>query len=157
MGKLDIESAFNLCPVHPADFNLLGIKFENKYWIQKMLPQGASISCAIFEKFAKSLHWVVTNNSNPNIDHYLDDFIFLGKPESSECQNSMDYFRYICEYTGIPLSEDKFEGPITILTYLGIELDSEKMEFRIPVEKIKNILKEIISFKKKLVYEYFSL
>ena len=51
IGKQDIETAFNLFPVQPTDFELLGIKFENKYWIQKMLPQGASISWSIFESF----------------------------------------------------------------------------------------------------------
>jgi hypothetical protein len=29
MAKADIESAFRLLPVHPDDFNLLGIKFPD--------------------------------------------------------------------------------------------------------------------------------
>lgn len=84
LGIVDIQSAFNLCPVRPEDFPLLGIQFDNEYWVQNMLPMGASISCAIFERFFTALQWIVSKYAESNnLDHYLDDFIFLGRAEIS--------------------------------------------------------------------------
>ena len=59
LGKIDIKQAFRLLIVNPTDFDLLGILFEGKYWVDKNLPMGCSISCSLFEKFATFLHWVV--------------------------------------------------------------------------------------------------
>lgn len=59
LGKIDIKQAFRLLIVNPTDFDLLGIQFEGKYWVDKNLPMGCSISCSLFEKFATFLHWVV--------------------------------------------------------------------------------------------------
>jgi hypothetical protein len=42
---------------------------------------GCSIFCALFEKFATFLQWTLQKKSGLNtVDHYLDDFIFLGRP-----------------------------------------------------------------------------
>jgi hypothetical protein len=51
LGIRDIKSAFRLLPVHRADFDLLGIFFEEQYNVDKCLPMGCSISCSLFEKF----------------------------------------------------------------------------------------------------------
>ena len=40
LAKCDIKSAFRLLPVHPADFSLLGISFEGKVFVDKVLPMG---------------------------------------------------------------------------------------------------------------------
>lgn len=50
LGKVDIKNAFRLLPIHQGDFDLLGFKFKNQFYIDKCLPMGCSISCAIFEK-----------------------------------------------------------------------------------------------------------
>jgi hypothetical protein len=48
LGVIDIKSAFCLLRVHPDDFELLGIKIDGEYYIDKCLPMGCSISCIIF-------------------------------------------------------------------------------------------------------------
>jgi hypothetical protein len=39
----------------------------------------------------------------------------------------------------VPLAEDKTIEPVQILTFLGIEFDTLKMELRLPSEKISEI------------------
>lgn len=46
LAKSDIKSAFCLLPVACTDFELLGLKFNDQYYFDKMMPFGASISCA---------------------------------------------------------------------------------------------------------------
>ena len=51
LTKNYIKSAFRLLIVNPADVDLLGIKFDNMYYIDKCLPMDCSVSCNLFEKF----------------------------------------------------------------------------------------------------------
>ena len=40
MAKTDVKHTFRLIPVHPLDWPLLGIKWENQYYVDKCLPFG---------------------------------------------------------------------------------------------------------------------
>jgi hypothetical protein len=57
LAKTDIKSAFRLLRVSPSDFDQIGFSFDNKFYFDKCLPFGASISCSLFEKFSTALHW----------------------------------------------------------------------------------------------------
>jgi len=37
---------------------------------------------------------------------------------------------------GVPLNDEKSEGPTTVMTFLGLVIDSENMLIRIPQPKI---------------------
>ena len=63
LGVIDIKSVFRLLRVHPGDFELLGIKIDGEYYIDKCLPMGCSISCKIFNQFSPFLHWLVEKKS----------------------------------------------------------------------------------------------
>ena len=103
MGKIDIKSAFGLLPCYPGDFDLLGFKFDNFYYIDKCMPMGCSVSCATFERFSSFLECEIKRRSgNENIDHYLDDFIFLGAPLRDECSKLMLSFLDLASEIGSP-------------------------------------------------------
>ena len=151
MAKADVESAFRLLPIHPDDFCLLGMKIEDEYYVDKALPMGSSCSPAYFEKFSSFIEWVVRKESNSNkIIHYMDDFFFCGSEGGSisACKHLVGCFETICAHFGIPLSKDKSVGPVTVIEFLGLEIDSVKQQVRVPErklgpikEKLKNALK----------------
>ena len=58
-SKMDVKSAFRLLPINPSDFHLLGFQFDGKFYLDKCLPMGCSVSCATFEKFSTFLDWAV--------------------------------------------------------------------------------------------------
>ena len=66
--------------------------------------------------------------------HYIDDFITLGATESTECENNVTIIREACEETGLPTETEKNEGPATIIGFLGMELDTEALEIRLPTK-----------------------
>jgi hypothetical protein len=41
---------------------------------------------------------------------------------------------------GVPIADDKTEGPSTRITYLGLLIDTEKMLIQIPDEKMQELL-----------------
>ncbi|XP_053398262.1 uncharacterized protein LOC128556673 [Mercenaria mercenaria] len=147
LAKRDIKSAFRLLPVNPTDFHLLGMKVDNMYYFDKCLPMGLSLSCALWEKVSTFLHWLVTEVTGlETLDHYLDDFIFVGKSGSDNCLTLVKAFEDICLQLGIPIAEEKSVGPVSVLTFLGFELDSDQMTIRIPFSKIQELLDLIRNF-----------
>jgi hypothetical protein len=73
------------------------------------------------------LHWCTEINSgNRNILHYLDDFLFGGEANTLVCENTLQFFRNICKLWGE--AEDKVVEPVEVLLFLGIELDTNKIE-----------------------------
>lgn len=78
LAKTDIKSAFRIIPVHPLEYPLLGIKWDNQYYFDRCLAMGLKSSCAIFEKFSSSLEWLATQHLHASaVIHILDDFLFI--------------------------------------------------------------------------------
>ena len=70
-----------------------------------------------------------------NLLHYLDDFVFVSKTLSlakANMQVLVDTF----ECLGVPLEPSKLEGPATSLLFLGIEVDTIKLQIRLPSDKL---------------------
>lgn len=157
MAKCDIKPAFRLLPVHPADFQLLGIQFEGSIFVDKALPMGCSISCALFERFSTFLQWVFSSvTGKDTVTHYLDDFFLVGRPGSADCQQQLEEFQGLMGYLGVPLAPEKTQGPCVVLSFLGIELDSVQMEARLPGDKKRQmllLLVELLGKAKVLVRE----
>ena len=81
-------------PISPADFDILGINFQEEYYFDKMLHMGASISCALWEKNATVLHWITQQESgNENILHYLDDFLFVESVDTFSVGETLHYLK----------------------------------------------------------------
>ena len=144
LGKSDLKNAFRLLPVAVKDFNQLGFKFNNQYYFDKSLPFGCSISCATFEKFATFLEFAVRRRSPVGqLLHYLDDFLFGGKRNTQDCQIIMGHFQKCMSELAVPIAGEKTEGPTTVLCFLGLELDSNEMVIRLPMEKVHEIIQKI--------------
>ena len=77
------------------------------------------------------------------IMHYLDDFLLFGAPGSGQCCQALQLAMDCCTRLGVPIAESKTEGPTERITFLGIELDTEKGELRLPEEKLLRLQREI--------------
>ena len=138
IAKSDIESAFRIIPICPSDRHLLGFMVDNEYYVDNCLPMGCRSSCAIFEQFSKALQWVAQNKLLiPYVSHILDDFIFIGPSNSQIAENALDAFLALCHHCNVPIKEEKTIRPAPCVVVHGIELDSVKMQARLPMEKIK--------------------
>lgn len=150
LGKSDIKSAFRLIPVSPKDFDQLGFYVDGKYYFDKCLPFGCSISPATFEKFARFLEFAVRQRTSiGSILHYLDDFFFGGAKQTNDCNIIMSHFENCMNELGVPIAEEKTEGPKTIIIFLGLEINSVKMIIRIPMDKVSEIRSKITEMRQK--------
>ena len=55
LAKTDIESAFRQFPVHPEDWELLGMYWNNSYYFDKVLPFGLRSAPYIFNQLSDAL------------------------------------------------------------------------------------------------------
>ena len=138
MVKLDIKSAFRLCPVRPADHHLLGMRWQGQYFFDRVLPFGLRSAPCIFNCLAEAIEWIAKQEGVTHIHHYLDDYFFAGTPGSAQCAQHLHTLTTLCGSLGVPLAEEKLEGPTTCLEYLSILLDSASLEARLPPDKLQD-------------------
>ncbi|KAI8515695.1 hypothetical protein Bbelb_065080 [Branchiostoma belcheri] len=147
LAKTDIQSAFRIIPVHPNDQHLLGFQLNDGFYYDRCLPMGCSTSCAIFEAVSTALEWVAVQKLNIRYPtHILDDFMFANDTYAS-CERDLAAFCDMCQDVGVPLAGEKTLHPDTIMSFLGIELDTIAMEARLPLDKLyrcKNAVQEFI-------------
>ena len=74
-----------------------------------------------------------------HIHHYLNDFFVVGEPSSEQCAHHLHTLISLFNALGVPLAEDKMEGPSTIQEYLGILLHSSLLETCLPPVKLQDI------------------
>ena len=81
--------------------------------------------------------------------HYLDDYLFFGDPGSQECAEALSLALQLCRCLGVPVSAHKLKGPANTLTFLGILLDTLKLEIRLPDDKLSRLKGLIRSWRQK--------
>ena len=150
-ARLDIKSAFRLLPINPRDFELLGFRISGKFFVDKCLPFGCSLSCNLFEKFATFLEWALKRRTlDENIVHYIDDFLVAAKDLVS-CEYLMNNFSVMCQELGVPLAPEKTIGPASKFTFLGLDIDTDNMSVSIPSDKLDKLISSLqkLMLKKK--------
>ena len=144
LAKIDIAKAYRNVPVHPSDRPLLGMQWQNQLFIDKSLPFGLRSAPKIFCALSDALEWILRQRGISSCVHYIDDFLTVGAGASEECQHNLGLITTLCEELGVPLASDKVEGPLTTITFLGIEIDTKRMELRLPQAKLDR-LKDLIA------------
>ena len=84
----------------------------------------------------------------PFLLHYLDDFFFAGPAHSHVCQHSLDTAVPLCSSLGLQ-SPSQSGWSATTLTFLGIEIDSVRLELRLPSEKLRRLRVLILEWSNK--------
>ena len=148
MAKFDLRCAYRLLPVHVEHRHFLGMRWRDQFYVDLALSFGIRSAPQIFSRFADILQFILQNAGPVEyIQHYLDDFFIAGAPASSDCKSALSRSIEICTQLGVPLAEEKTEGPTTSLTFLGYELDSLAMELRVPKGKLQNYTTNLKAWK----------
>ena len=96
-------------------------------FIDHCLPFGLCSAPKIFTAFADALAWILYHHGIHHM-HYLNDFMFLGYPGSGEASSALCLPLGLLADLGITVSLPKLEGLSTMVTFLGIVIDSGGME-----------------------------
>ena len=143
-AKTDLTAAFRQLGLKPSEWMLLVMKavspvdHKTYYFVDKCLPFGHTISCALFQKVSNALGHLIRNKSKkPNVN-YLDDFFFVCMVRAL-CNQQVQDFIDICKQVGMPISLDKTFWGTTKLVFLGLLIDTVAQVVCIPIEKVEKI------------------
>ena len=159
LSKVDIVDAFRILPVSPEQWHLLGISWDNLFYVDTRFTMGSRSSPYIFDSLSVALEWICIHNYELRfLCHLLDDF--LAAESVAEEGNVRSVILNFFARLGIPVDQEKVEGPVTRIEFLGVILDSILMEASLSAEKIEALrvkLSGFLSMKKASKRELLSL
>ena len=146
MAKTDLKSAFRLMPIHPEDWNLLGIYWQSQYYIDLYLPFGLHSAPFLFNQISDALEWILKHNYGlRHVIHILDDF-FIAEKTKFACLGSFTTLLKVFMSLRVPTVASKTLGPSQVLEFMSIVLDSNRVEARLPEDKLARIRQLLDSF-----------
>jgi len=102
--------------------------------------------------FSDAVEWILLNKCHISfVCHILDDFLIIepassSPPHSQACKVSLSSMLLTFRNRGIPVTVNKTQGPENVLEFMVIILDSDKMDARLPLDKVERILASLASF-----------
>lgn len=148
-AKIDLEDAYRMVPIHQDDWKFLGINVEGRFYVDRMLPMGASSSCQLFQRISDGLKEIfLTSTTNAKVFNYLDDFLFISGSKE-QCDASVKTFEVMCKNIGVPIANHKTIRACQSITFLGLGLNTKDLSVYIPEEKRKKTLKKLDNFLQK--------
>ena len=148
--KSDLKNTYHILPIHREDRHLLGVCWEEDVYVDPCLPFGLRSAPKIFTAFADSLAWILHHRGVRHLIHYLDDFLIFASPFADEGRLLLDTVLGMLADLRVPVALNKLEGPDTTVTFLGIVIDTARMELRLPLDKLTRLRRLVASWLAKL-------
>ena len=159
IAKSDMKSAFRNLGICKKHWKFLVMKAvspidgKTYYFVDKCLPFGASISCAHFQRFSNAVAHIVRWKTKRNLINYLDDYMFAALIKLL-CNDQVKNFLSVCDEIQFPVSLEKTFWASTLMTFLGLLIDTVNQCVCIPLEKIQkavNLIQSILEKRSKKV------
>ena len=100
------------------------------------LPFGLRSAPFLFNQLSDALEWIVKHNYHiQHVIHILDDF-FIAKESKLACLTSFSTLLCIFMSLKAPVVSSKTIGPSQEIEFMGIMLDSVRMDVRLPQDKL---------------------
>ena len=115
LAKSDMSSAFRHVPMRKDQWYLLVIKATHPvskvtyYFVDKCLPFGSSISCAICQAISDAIAYIVQVKVKRKNVNYLDDYLFAAAFQR-ECDQWVEVFLGVCKAIRFPVAMEKHFG-----------------------------------------------
>ena len=75
----------------------------------------------LFNAVADTIEWNIRQQGVDPVFHYIDDFLLMGLPGSRQCAAHLSVVLTVFAQLGIPIAQEKVEGPSTTIMFLGID------------------------------------
>ena len=133
LAKKDVKHAFCLLPDHPADRHLLVMSWKGNIFIDTCIPFGLQSAPKLFNILVNLLSWILENKG---IHHLFISWMTSLLWVKQVHQHARTLSRRSARIWVFPLLWSLSQ----CLTFLGIILDTQHMEARLPPDKLSCIL-----------------
>ena len=151
LAKVDLSNAYRSVRIHPSNYSATGLKwvFQNEtrpqFLVDTRLPFGASRSPYIFNALTQSVRRMMARRGFTNVVVYLDDFLII-EPDLAACQRALKTLLHLLRQLGFHINYSKLEGPSQVITFLGVEIDSNAMSLSLPQRKLSQLADQLTIF-----------
>jgi hypothetical protein len=86
------------------------------------------------------------NDGVSGMCHYLDGMFTCGVKDTYECMSNLTTMLNVCSDCGVLINPAKLVGPVDCIEFLGIIVDSVKMELSISDVRLEGVKKELVKW-----------
>lgn len=139
MATVDLKDAYYLIAVNKKHRKYLRFKFQGELFEFSVLPFGLNCAPLIFTKLMRPIVMILRKAGFLSVI-YLDDFLLMGKTYL-KCLENLKKTISLLESLGFIINWKKSNViPSKYCKYLGLMLNSEKMQLELPREKRLDVL-----------------
>ena len=137
--KIDLKSAYDSVPIHRESRKYLQFSFNNEIFQFRGFPNGLSEAPKFFTKLTKPL-LSYAHKLGIKLVMYIDDILVAYRDKAGLLEQASVIIQLLM-YLGFVINENKsILVPCKSLDFLGYQINSSTMEFRITEERILQIL-----------------
>lgn len=152
LSVVDIQAAYRAVPVKPSHRKYLGLRWNlsgrDLYLTDNRLCFGMSTGPCYFNMVSCFIANTLRRDFNINVIQYLDDFCLVSAREDDAQVAQWTTVKFI-RHLGFHIAWRKVASPATCVTYLGVEIDTSRMELRLPMEKVNKFKRFVSRFAKE--------
>lgn len=152
MAKVDLKSAYRSVRLSKHSTTVTGLKWpingSYQYFFDAKLPFGSKLAPGIFHRLSQAVRRIMARKGFPNLVVYLDDF-FICERSSRDCAKTLKALIKLLRELGFAINWKKVVDPCRKIVFLGIEIDSQRMELRLPEEKLVALKHELAVFSQR--------
>ena len=142
MAVVDISSAYRAVNVNPDHANFQGLSWDfgegNIFLVDRRLCFGLRCAPNIFDSLSSFIVHIAQSRGATRVINYLDDFLVIA-PTEEECTRQRDIVASTIQLLGFGVSWSKVTSPNQVTTFLGITIDSVKLELSLPLKKVEKL------------------
>ena len=143
MAVIDIKSAYRAVSIREEHRKYMGFKWvlngQEKTFVDNRMSFGLRLGPQYFDCISNLIYEAMIEFCGVRIINYLDDFIVISD-SYKKCVKAQNTVISILRYLGFYVSFGKVSNPSQCALYLGLEIDSVKMELRLPEKKLQKLI-----------------
>lgn len=136
--SVDIARAYRNFALDPLDWPLTCVCLDEQYYIDVRMPFGSRASSLYMQRMAQMIQRALLRKNILTIV-YLDDMLVVC-PVNENPEEKFREVTAIVKLLGLPIAWEKVVSPTKCIRFLGITIDIECKEIRIPDDKISKFL-----------------
>lgn len=144
MAKIDIKDAYLHIPIAEEHQPFLRFNFRGRTYQCLAMLFGLTAAPRVFTRVLQPLVKVL-RSEGIRIVVYLDDFLVLGRSLAETRKNVARTLQLLTELGWLVNVEKSVLVPSQQLVYLGIAIDSVRMTFSLPEEKLRKLRESVVA------------
>ena len=134
--KRDLQRAYRQFPIDPFDYPLLGCQWNNALYFDVVLPMGLKSATMACQRSTSAVRYMLSQDGC-YVVNYKYEFIGVASPDTTF--QDYDTCGHLHRDLGLQESLAKAYPPSTVLTCLGVEVNTIDLTLSVTPERLHEI------------------